>query len=140
MLEFDARSFVILLVNFLCLFFILNAILFKPMAKLFKERESATTGALDQARQMAVQKDEALSRMSADIQTAKLKAKEAHNSLREEGLNSQKDVLSSAEAKAMEIVENARKELKAETDKARASLRADIDRFSEEIVSKLVKA
>ena len=38
------------------------------------------------------------------------------------------------------MIEQARKELRSEAEKARAALKADIERFSEEIVRKLVKA
>ncbi|MFA5353676.1 MAG: ATP synthase F0 subunit B [Thermodesulfovibrionales bacterium] len=139
MLEFNYWFFV-LLANFLVLLFILNAILFKPISRLFQEREDSTTGALNRAKELTSQKDEAVARMNAELKSAKLNAKEVFNSLREEGLSSQKQVLSSAEAEAMEILEKARKEIQAEADKARASLKADVERFSEEIVSKLVKA
>ena len=37
------------------------------------------------------------------------------------------------------MIEKARVEIKADAEKARAGLRADIDKFSDEIVRKLVK-
>lgn len=139
MLEFN-QWFFVLLANFLVLFFVLNAILFKPIAKVFKEREAATTGALDEAKLLAAKKEEAIARMNAELMSAKTKAKETFEALREEGISKQKETLSRAEAEAVEMIEKARKELQAEAEKARAALKADIERFSEEIVNKLVKA
>lgn len=138
MLEFN-QWFFVLLANFLVLFFVLNAILFKPIAKVFKEREAATTGALDEAKLLAAKKEEAIARMNAELMSAKAKAKETFEALREEGISKQKETLSRAEAEAVEMIEKARKELQAEAEKARAALKADIERFSEEIVNKLVK-
>lgn len=139
MLEFN-QWFFVLLANFLVLFFVLNAILFKPLAKVFKEREDATIGALNEAKLLAAKKEDAVAKLNADLRSAKNKAKEIFNSLREEGVARQKEMLSKAEADAVEMIEKARKELQAEAEKARALLRADIEKFSEEIANKLVKA
>lgn len=139
MLEFN-QWFFVLLANFLVLFFVLSAILFKPLARIIKERESSIRSALDEARAMTVKKDEAVVKMNAELLSAKNKARETMDGLRAEGRAVQKEALSGAEAGAVEMIEKARKELQVETDKARASLKADIDTFSEEIVKKLVKA
>lgn len=139
MLEFN-QWFFVLVANFLILLFVLNSILFQPLLKVSRERESATKGALDEANAMTAKKDEALIKMNTELVAARNKAKEAFNSLKEEGQASQKDALSKVEAQAVEMLEKARKELQAETEKARAALKADVDKFSEEIVRKLVKA
>jgi F-type H+-transporting ATPase subunit b len=139
MLEFN-QWFFVLLANFLVLFFVLSAILFKPLARILKERESSIKSAIEEARAMTAKKDDAVIRMNAELLSAKNKARETMDGLRAEGQAVQKEALSGAEAGAVEMIEKARKELQVETDKARASLQADIDTFSEEIVKKLVKA
>ena len=139
MLEFN-QWFFVLLINFLVLLFVLNYILFKPLVKIMKERESATTGALDEAKSMTGKKDEAVARMNAELLAARNMAKAAFDTLREQGQSNQKETLSKAEAQALAMIEQARKELRSEAEKARAALKADIERFSEEIVRKLVKA
>lgn len=138
MLEFN-QWFFVLLINFLVLLFVLNAILFKPLAKIFKEREAATTGAIDEAKSLMLKKDDAIQKMNAELISAKNKAKEIFDSLREAGVEKQKEMLTKAEAEAVELIEKARKELQAEAEKARAALRTDIEKFSDEIVNKLVK-
>lgn len=139
MLEFN-QWFFVLLANFLILLFVLNSILFKPLAKLFKEREAATEGALEDAKAMIVRKDEAVSKMNAELLAARNKAKDTFNALKEEGQAVQRDALSKSEAQAVEMIEQARKDLRAETERARAALKADVEKFSDEIVRKLVKA
>lgn len=138
MLEFN-QWFFVLLANFLVLFFILSAILFKPLAKIFKQREEATVGALNEAKMLNEKKDEAIAKMDAELLNAKNNAKQIFNALREEGLLKQKEILSKAEAEAVDMLEKAKKELQEEVQKARVALRVDIDKFSEEIVNKLVK-
>ncbi len=139
MLEFN-HWFFVLLANFLVLLFVLNLILFQPIAKIMKEREGATSGALDEAKSMTIKKDEAVARMNAELSAARNMAKAAFDSLKEQGQSLQKDTLSKAEAQALAMIEQARKELRSEAEKARAALKADIEKFSEEIVRKLVKA
>ncbi len=137
MLEFNEWFFV-LLANFLILFFVLNAILFKPLAKVLKERESATVGAIDEAKSMTAKKDDAIAKMNAELLAARTKAKDAFNVLREEGQSVQKETLSKAELQAVGMIEQARKELQAEGEKARAALKTDVEKFSEDIVRKMV--
>ena len=139
MLEFN-QWFFVLLVNFLVLLFVLNYILFQPLAKIMRERDDATVGALDEAKSMTGKKDEAVARMNAELLAARNMAKAAYDALREQGQSVQKEALSKAEAQSLSMIEQARKELQAEAEKARAALRADIEKFSEEIVRKLVKA
>ncbi|MDX9714769.1 MAG: ATP synthase F0 subunit B [Dissulfurispiraceae bacterium] len=138
MLEFNSWFFV-LLANFLFLIFILNIILFKPLARILKQRQDAINDSLQTAKEMNSKKEDALARMNAELQQARISAREAYNALREQGLSSQKDAVSKAESEAMGIIDAARAEIRIEAEKARAALRADIDRFSEEIVNKLVK-
>jgi F-type H+-transporting ATPase subunit b len=138
MLEFN-QWFFVLLANFLILFFILSAILFKPLAKIFKQREEATIGAMNEAKTLNEKKEQAIAKMNAELLAAKNNAKQIFDSLREEGLLKQKEILSKAEAEASEMLEKAKRELQEEVQNARTALRADIDKFSEEIVNKLVK-
>ncbi|MBF0327927.1 MAG: ATP synthase F0 subunit B [Nitrospirae bacterium] len=139
MLEFNAWFFV-LLANFLILLVVLNKILFQPLAKIMKERETAVNGALDEAKSLTSKKDEAIVKMNLELQATRQKAKNVSDSIRAEGQAVQKDALSKAEAEAVSMIEAARAELKAKAEKARVELKADIEKFSEEIVNKLVKA
>jgi F-type H+-transporting ATPase subunit b len=137
MLEFN-NTFFILVVNFVVLLFILNAILFKPLMRVFKEREDTVKGALDAAKEMSDRKDEGIAKMNSELAEARGKAKGIFESLRAEAVGKQKELLSSTEAEAVATLEKARQEIRADAEKARQSLRADVDKFSDEIVRKLV--
>ncbi|MGO9377090.1 MAG: ATP synthase F0 subunit B [Dissulfurispiraceae bacterium] len=139
MLEFHLRDFLILFANFVILFLVLRSLLFKPLAQVFKEREAATKGALEEAKNLTVKKDSAVMAMNAEMMAARTKAKASQNALRDEGVAKQKEMLSKTEAEAVQIIEKARKELQAEAEKARTALKADVEVFSDEIVRKLVK-
>lgn len=139
MLELNYWFFV-LLANFLVLLFILNIILFKPLLKVFKEREDTVNGSLDAAREMTVKKETAIEDMRKGFASAGLKARAIFEELRAQGLEKQKETILRAGGEGAGLMEQARDALKQEAEKARKALRADVEKFSDEIVRKLVKA
>jgi F-type H+-transporting ATPase subunit b len=120
------------------LLIILNAILYKPILRIFKERESSTTGFLEDAKSMDSDKDELMAQIDAKLSDARNSAKSIFESLSEEGKAAQKQTVGSAQNESVEINKKARDDIEAATDKARASLKADIESFSKQIVAKLV--
>jgi F-type H+-transporting ATPase subunit b len=58
--------------------------------------------------------------------------------MRKEGLDKQKEIMEDANRQASELIEKARIELKTESSHARQKLRSDVEKFSDEIVKKLV--
>lgn len=138
MLELN-KWFFVLLVNFLVLLYVLNIILFKPLLKLFKEREDTVKGSLDAAKGMSDKKEEGIARLNRELADARNKARETFESIKAEGLQKQKEVLSATEAEASGMLEKAKTEVRAEAEKARKALRADVEKFADEIVRKLVK-
>jgi len=138
MLEFHAQWFLVLLVNFLVLIWLMNKILFKPLLKVFGERDQAISGSLEEARDMEIERETALDGLKREFAQGSSKAKQEFEGLRQSGLDKQKDLLAAAHDEASGILEKARAELHAEAEKARTKLRADVQRFSDEIVSKLV--
>ncbi len=138
MLDIQLKWLIVLAIQFLVLLFILNAILFKPLMQIFKQRDDTVKGALDAAKDMGNKREESISRLNRELAESRTKAKETFESLKGEGVNKQKEVLSAAEAEAVGILEKAKAEIKTDAEKARNALRADIDKFSDEIVRKLV--
>jgi len=130
--------FFVLALNFIALLFILNIILFKPLLKIFKEREDIVKGSLDAVKDMANRREESIARLNKELAETRNKAKDVFEALKAEGLQNQKEVLSKAEAEASETLDKARADLKAEAEKARKALRTEIEKFSDEIVRKLV--
>ncbi len=140
MLDIHFKWLLVLAANFLGLVFILNIILFKPMLKIFSERQDSVKGSLDAARDMNTRKEEGITRLNKEIADARKRAKDVFEGMRADGQNRQKELLSEAEEKAAGILQKAREELRAEVVKARQALKADVEKFSDEIVRKLVRA
>lgn len=137
MLELN-KWFFVLLVNFLVLLYVLNIILFKPFMKLFNERKDSIQGSLEAAREMQVKREEALLQMNNELKAAREKAKQLYESMVKDGAARQKELLDSINKDAQKLMEAARQELKSETEKARQGLRANVSRFSDDIVKKLI--
>jgi len=140
MLDIQLKWLLVLAANFFVLLFFLNILLFKPLLKIFKEREDTVKDSLDAAKDMNTKKEEGIVMMNKEIADARHKAKDAFEGMRNDGVNVQKTLLSEAEASAAGLLAQARADLRAEVDKARQALRSDVEKFSDEIVKKLVKA
>lgn len=138
MLDIQLKWFLVQVVNFLFLMVFLNAVLYKPLLRLFKEREDNTTGALKLVKAMDKEKDDLLAQIDAKLVNARTQAKEVFDDLAKEGSDVQKVSLESAQNEAMEINRKAKDELAAATEKARAALKSNVEAFSKQIVEKLV--
>jgi F-type H+-transporting ATPase subunit b len=132
-------SFWVMAINFFVLLIIMNFILFKPLLQIFKERENAVKGSLDAAKEMNTRREETIAGLNRELTETRSKAKETFETLRAEGLQRQKEVLMSAEAEAVAMLDKARSDILTEVERARKTLRTEIDKFSDEIVRKLVK-
>jgi F-type H+-transporting ATPase subunit b len=139
MLELN-KWFFVLLLNFLVLLYVLNIILFKPLVKLFTEREGLIKGSLDAAKKMIQRKEDVMAAMDRELKEARNKSNEIFENMRKEGMSRQKETLEGANRQAHDFIEKAKAELKGESEKARQKLRTDVEKFSDEIVKKLVGA
>ncbi|MBI5103026.1 MAG: ATP synthase F0 subunit B [Nitrospirae bacterium] len=140
MLDIHLKWLLVLIANFLGLIYILNIILYKPLLKVFKERQDTVKTSLDAAKEMNSRKDDGIVKMNSELASARSQAKEVFETMRAEGMARQKEVVSSSEAEAADMLQSARQELRTEAERARKALRADVEKFSDEIVRKLVKA
>lgn len=140
MLQFSPLFFGVLLVNFLVLVWLLNLILYRPMLKVFADRDENIRGALEKARQMSEKKDALLAEIKKDLEGARQKAKKEFELLRAEGLQRQKEILTGAHEEAMRLSEKLGRELRSEAGRARLALRSEVEKFSDIILEKLIKA
>ena len=128
------------LANFLILLVILNYFLFQPFLRLFQERKDNTEGALESARAMDKEKDDVLSRIDTKLSGARQEARTIFEASSREGLDIQKHSLDSAQSEAVDINRKAKADIEEAAEKARAALKSDIEKFSKQIVEKLVGA
>ncbi|MBI5100104.1 MAG: hypothetical protein HZB30_12830 [Nitrospirae bacterium] len=139
MLELN-KWFFAQLANFLLLLILLNIILFKPLLRLFRERDAGINGALGSAKSMDQEKDGIMAQIDAKLAEGRTSAKTIFEELSKQGMDVQKQALTAAQNEAIEINKKAKDELESAVGKTRASLRSDVESFSKQIVEKLVRA
>lgn len=139
MLDINGWLFV-QIANFIILLVVLNAILYKPFFRLFKEREDGTKGALGAARGMDEEKDRVLDQINTKLTGARNEARGIFENMSKEGMDIQRKSLEETQNEAVEINRKAKTELEKAAEQARARLQSDIEEISKQIVAKLVGA
>jgi F-type H+-transporting ATPase subunit b len=126
------------LANFIVLLIVLNFILFKPIRQVMLEREQGISSALGDAKAAQERMQAILERYNASLAEAKQKAATTYNTVYQQGLDAQRDMISAERDKATELLDKARKEIAAASAAARTDLRQEAERLSQEITSKLL--
>ena len=126
------------LANFIVLLIVLNFILFKPIRQVMLEREQGISSALGDAKAAQERMQAILERYNASLAEAKQKAATTYNTVYQQGLDAQRDMISAERDKATELLDKARKEIAAASSAARTDLRQEAERLSQEITSKLL--
>lgn len=131
-------SLLIQLANFIVLLIALNLILFKPIRQIMQEREQGISASLRDAGAAQDRMQSLTENYNASLAEAKQKAAAAYNTLYQQGLDSQRDMIAAERAKAGEMLDKARAEVTAASAAARTDLRKEAERLSQEITSKLL--
>ncbi len=131
-------SLLIQLANFIVLLIALNFILFRPVRQLMQEREQGISSAFGDAKAAQERVQGLMDRYNASLAEAKQKATGAYAALYQQGLDSQRDVISAERTKAGEQLDKARAEVAVAANAARTDLKKEAERLSQEITSKLL--
>jgi len=126
------------LVNFIVLLIALNFILFKPLRQVMREREQGISSALEDAKAAQNRMQGLLEHYNTSLAESKQKAAAAYNTIYQQGLDSQRDMISAERAKAGELLDKARAEIAAAANSARTDLKKEAERLSQDITSKLL--
>ncbi len=131
-------SLVFQLVNFLVLIVALNIILFKPLRQNMREREQGIAGAFTDAKTAQERVQSMLEQYTAALGDAKQKAAAAYGASYQQGLDAQREMIAAERAKAGELLNKARAEIAAAAASARADLKKEAERLSQDITAKLL--
>ena len=131
-------TLLIQLVNFIVLLIVLNFILFKPIRQVMQEREQGISSALGDARNASDRMQSILDQYNASLADAKQKAATLYNTVYQQGLDAQRDMIAAERAKAGEMLDKARTEIAAATATARGELKTEAEKLSQDITSKLL--
>jgi F-type H+-transporting ATPase subunit b len=131
-------SFFYQLANFLVLLIALNFIIYKPIRQIMQEREQGISSAFGDAKTAQERMQNLLDTYNTSLAEAKQKATMTYNTLYQQGLDAQRDMIAAERAKAGEMLDKARAEIQTASAAARADLRKEADRLSQEITAKLL--
>jgi F-type H+-transporting ATPase subunit b len=131
-------SLIIQLVNFLVLLIVLNFILFKPIRQIMMEREQGISSALGDAKNAQERMQKLLDDYNVSLAEAKQKAAATYNTIYQRGIDAQRDMISAERTKAGQELDKARAEIVSASTAARADLRKEAERLSQDITSKLL--
>ncbi len=126
------------LANFIVLLVALNFILFKPIRQVMQEREQGISSSLGDAKAAQERMQNLLEQYNVALADAKQKSAATFNSIYQEGLDAQRNMISAERAKAGEMLDKARAEVAAASASARSELKKEAERLSQEISSKLL--
>ncbi len=126
------------LANFIVLLIALNFILFKPIRQIMQEREQGISSSFSDAKAAQERMQSLLEQYNASLADAKQKAAATFNALYQQGLDAQRDMIAAERAKASEMLDKARADVAASANTARADLKKEAERLSQEITSKLL--
>lgn len=137
MIDID-KTLLIQIINFLVLLIALNFILFKPIRKVMQEREQGISAAFGDAKAAQDRMQGLMESYNTSLAEAKQKATTSYNTMYQQGLDAQRDMIAAERAKAGEALDKARAEIAAASTAARADLRKEAERLSQEITAKML--
>lgn len=136
-LDVDATLFIYLGVFFL-LFFMLRALVFRPMMALFDEREAAIDGAKRDARDLSKAAEEKLTAFEAEMAKVRVEAGGERDRLKADGLRLERSLTEKVKAETDKLVRDAEEKMAAEAVKARRDIAANSPVLARQIAEKLL--
>ena len=124
MLDFSV-TFIITLINIVILFFILRAILFKPVTKFMADRTRRVQDSIDQAEGEKAAAKKLLEEYENKLKNAETEAGKIIRKARENAEREAKMIVAGGKAEAAGIVVNTRKQLEMEKQAALAKFKAE---------------
>jgi len=124
MLDFSV-TFIITLINIGILFFILRAVLFKPVTKFMADRAQRIQDSLEKSEKDNAMAKKLLKEYEKKLETAEIEAERIINSAREQAEEDAERILAQSRAEAEQIAETARNKLETDRRAALALFRAE---------------
>lgn len=126
------------IVNFLFLIFALNLLLFRPIRRILKERRDRMKGmesSIENADRTVQEKNAAFDKAIRDARAKGLKGKEA---LVKQAEEEERRQVESINSKAVAELEEIRRKIRADAERARQDLQPQVGAFAREITQKIL--
>jgi F-type H+-transporting ATPase subunit b len=123
---------------FFVAFFILHALVFKPMVTLLEAREHAIDGARDEAKRLEREVQEKQATFDAELRKVRGTSGEERDRLRAEGQELERNLLERVRLETLELTTAARTRFETEARIARGELNAQRGELAREIASRVL--
>ncbi|WP_291320350.1 ATP synthase F0 subunit B [Desulfonatronospira sp.] len=123
-------TFFIQLVNFFIVLLLLNLILYKPIRGMLRKRAEIMNQKVEDVESFNSQADEKLKTYEKELEKARLKAQELRQEKKNEGLDTEKQIVQAASDEASSILQSAREKARKEKDSALTALKKQVDKFA----------
>ena len=124
MLDFSV-TFIITIINIAILFFILRAILFKPVTKFMAERAKRIQDSIEQSEKEKAQARAMLTQYQAQLKTAETEAETIINTAIKQARTEAEKIIAEGRISAEAVLENGRRQLETERQAAMAVFRRE---------------
>ena len=136
-IDVDLTSIVVL-VLFVGLTVILKPLLFDPMLKLFEEREKRIDGAKLEARKVDEKSATALAEYEKAMAKARAVAQAEREKILAEAVKREQEILARARSASAEALENGKRAVQEEANRARATLKADVGNVAAQVANRVL--
>jgi F-type H+-transporting ATPase subunit b len=131
-------TFLIQMANFLLAIFVLNLVLVRPIRKILKERRERLHGFIAETEKFDKISEIRLKNYEQELAAAKIKAGEQKELIRSQGVDTEQNILCSAQGEAQDILLKARKDIEREIAVAGVALRGRVESLSAKVVARLL--
>lgn len=136
-MEFNA-TFIVSAISFIVFSIIMNAIFYKPLAKIVSEREKFVNDSLEEAKKNAAKSESILKDKEKKIEKTKHDAKKIIVDKTDEAKSHKANIASDAQQKAVATIDAAKGELQKSQEQAREVLENEAGILAQEISSKIL--
>jgi|SRR3990167_7484669 len=137
MIEFNS-SFFLQLINFLVLILILHLLLFKPIIKNLNKREGIIKSLKDETENLNKKSDKLVEEYNISIVNAKNESLNIINTAKAEAIAEQNKIISDAKEIFKDMVDDAKKQIHTETEKASLKLKEGAEPLSKLLAEKIL--
>jgi len=137
MINLDA-SIIPAIIIFLVLVAVLNRLLFKPLQRVQAERESRTTGLMNEAQAKMNNQLNLLNQYQATIKNARLDAYRQQEQLRAEAMKKRAEVLAGARTAGKQMIQESRTSILSQVENAKRQLDTEAQELARGIASTIL--
>jgi len=131
-------SVIFVIVAIVLLAVVLDRVLFKPLVRVMRERESAVKSALELAESAAARAQAATAEFDANVAAARADLYKQMDERRKAAESYHQDLVAQTRAEVGAQLAGAKAELEAQTAQARATLEAEAEELGRDIASKVL--